>query len=30
MKEMRNVANDQKAEFGKTINGAKEWANQFL
>ena len=26
MKEMRNVANDQKAEFGKTINGAKEWA----
>ena len=30
MKEMRNVANDQKAEFGKTINGAKEWANQFF
>ena len=30
MKEMRNVPNDQKAEFGKTINGAKEWANQFF
>ena len=30
MKEMRNVANDQKAEFGKTINGAKEWANNFF
>ena len=30
MKEMRNVANEQKAEFGKTINGAKEWANQFF
>ena len=30
MKEMRNVAKDQKAEFGKTINGAKEWANNFF
>ena len=30
MKEMRNVPNNQKAEFGKTINGAKEWANQFF
>ena len=30
MKEMRNVANDQKAECGKTINGAKEWANNFF
>ena len=29
MKEMRNVANDQKAEFGKTINGAKV-GKQFL
>ena len=24
MKEMRNVPNDQKAEFGKTINGFKK------
>ena len=30
MKEMRNVPNDQKAEFGKTINSAKEWANEFF
>ncbi len=29
MKEMRNVPNDQKAEFGKTINGAKSGQTSF-
>ena len=30
MKEMSNVPNNPKAEFGKTINGANEWASQFF
>ena len=30
MKEMRNIPNESKAEFGKTVNAAKEWATGFF
>jgi phenylalanyl-tRNA synthetase alpha chain len=30
MKEMRNVPNESKAEFGKTVNAAKEWALNYF
>lgn len=30
MKEMRNIPNESKAEFGKTVNAAKDWAVNFF
>ena len=30
MKEMRNIPNEHKAEFGKNVNAAKEWATEFF
>ncbi len=30
MQEMRNVPNENKAEFGKTVNAAKQWALDFF
>lgn len=30
MKEMRNIPNEHKAEFGKSVNAAKEWATDFF
>ena len=30
MKEMRNIPNESKAEFGKTVNAAKDWATGFF
>ncbi|MDO4621975.1 MAG: phenylalanine--tRNA ligase subunit alpha [Eubacteriales bacterium] len=30
MKEMRNIPNESKAEFGKNVNAAKEWAVNFF
>ena len=30
MKEMRSVPNEHKAEFGKTVNAAKEWASNYF
>ncbi len=30
MKEMRNVPKEYKAEFGKTVNTAKEWATNYF
>ena len=30
MKEMRNIPNEFKAEFGKTVNAAKEWALSYF
>jgi phenylalanyl-tRNA synthetase alpha chain len=30
MKEMRNIPNESKAEFGKAVNAAKEWAVNYF
>ncbi|MCR5256174.1 MAG: phenylalanine--tRNA ligase subunit alpha [Acetatifactor sp.] len=30
MKEMKNIPNESKAEFGKTVNAAKEWALNYF
>ena len=30
MKEMRNIPNESKAEFGKTVNAAKDWALNYF
>ena len=30
MKEMKNIPNDQKAEYGKGVNELKVWAQEFL
>jgi 3-oxoacyl-[acyl-carrier-protein] synthase III len=30
MKEMKNIPNDQKAEYGKGVNELKAWATEFL
>lgn len=30
MKEMKNVPNESKAEFGKSVNNAKEWATNYF